>query len=134
MRITKAGTFPSQAAPATYFTGQVRVDPVFTTEDPARVRGSNVAFEPGARTHWHTHPLGQTLLILQGRGLVQAWGKPVQTVVAGDSVWFPAGEKHWHGAAPDAAMTHLAIAEALDGESVVWMESVGAKHYPDQQG
>lgn len=129
MRITKSGTQPSQAAPKDYFTGLVRVDPVFLTDDPARVRGSNVTFEAGARTNWHEHPLGQTLVILHGRGLVQRWGGPVEVVTAGDSVWFPPNEKHWHGAAPDTAMMHLAIVETLDGKSVDWLEPVSDEQY-----
>ncbi|WP_028710742.1 cupin domain-containing protein [Paracoccus pantotrophus] len=129
MRITKAGTQPSQPAPVEYFTGTVRVDPVFATDAPARGKGANVTFEPGARTHWHRHPLGQTLIVIQGKGLVQSWGGPVETVTAGDCIWFAPDEKHWHGAAPDTAMSHLAIAEALDGSSVEWLEPVGDDIY-----
>ena len=100
MKITKAGTHKSQPVPAQYFTGKVRLDPVFDTESPARAKGNYVTFDPGARTNWHTHPLGQTIIITHGAGRVQCWGGPVQSVTVGDVVWFPPGEKHWHGAAP----------------------------------
>ena len=128
MRIQKAGTHPS-AYGKDHFTGRVRVDPVFSTESPARSKGAKVTFEPGARTYWHTHPLGQILIITQGRGYVQSWGEPRQTVVEGDCVWFPAGEKHWHGASEDTAMTHLAISEVLDGVSADWLEQVDDAQY-----
>ncbi|ABL71334.1 (R)-mandelonitrile lyase [Paracoccus denitrificans] len=130
MRIVKAGSQPSFIGPADHFTGRVRVDPVFSCEAPARAKGAKVTFEPGARTHWHTHPLGQTLIVTQGCGHVQCWGGPVETVTEGDCIWFPPGEKHWHGASATTAMTHLAVSEPLDGVSVAWMEPVGDDDYP----
>ena len=116
-------------APAEYFTGTVRQDPVIEAADPARVRAVSVTFEPGARTAWHTHPLGQTLIVTAGRGLAQSWGGPVREIRVGDVVWFPPGEKHWHGAAPETAMVHLAIQEALDGKAVDWLEYVTDEQY-----
>jgi len=116
-------------APAEYFTGTVRQDPVIEAADPARVRAVSVTFEPGARTAWHTHPLGQTLIVTAGRGLAQTWGGPVREIRVGDVVWFPPGEKHWHGAAPETAMVHLAIQEALDGKAVDWLEHVTDEQY-----
>jgi len=104
--------------------GVVRVDPLFDAPTPARVLGAGVTFEPGARTAWHTHPLGQTLIVTAGCGRVQRWGGPVEGIRSGDVVWFSPGEKHWHGAAPTTAMTHIAIVEKLDGKSSVWMEKV----------
>jgi quercetin dioxygenase-like cupin family protein len=124
MRITKAGTAASATGPADYFTGTVRIDAPFHTDAPARVGGATVTFEPGARTAWHTHPLGQTLIVLSGLGRVQREGGPLQDIRPGDTVWFEPGEKHWHGAAPGIAMSHIAIAEALDGKVVDWMEHV----------
>lgn len=132
MKITRNGTQPSQQGPADWFTGTVRIDPQFSTEAPARVAGSRVTFEPGARTAWHTHPLGQTLIITSGKGLVQREGGPVEEVNPGDVVWFPPGLKHWHGAAPTTAMTHLAIQEALDGKAVDWLEHVTDEQYSEQ--
>lgn len=129
MQITKAGTQPSSAAPAQYFTGQVRVDPGFVAEEPARAKGSYVTFEPGARTNWHTHPLGQTLIITSGAGRVQSWGGEIVTVLPGDVVWFKPGEKHWHGASPEIAMTHFAVVEGLDGQTVEWLEPVPDGQY-----
>jgi len=129
MKITKAGSHPSAVASPQNFTGRVRADPVFTTEDPARARGTNVTFEPGARTNWHSHPLGQTLVITAGRGRVQTWGGEVQTVLPGDVVWFKPGEKHWHGASPETAMTHFAVVEALDGKTADWLEPVTDEQY-----
>ena len=123
MDIKRSGSQPSTKAPAQNFTGTVRVDPLFEAPAPARARGACVTFEPGARTNWHTHPLGQTLIISFGSGLVQCWGKPVEEVRTGDVVWFPPGEKHWHGAAPTTAMSHVAISEPLDGKSVDWLEA-----------
>ncbi|HXF61628.1 MAG TPA: cupin domain-containing protein [Caldilineaceae bacterium] len=114
---------------AEYFTGSVRVDPLFEAPDPARARGALVTFEPGARTAWHTHPLGQTLIVTSGCGWVQREGGPVEEVHPGDVVWFEPGEKHWHGATPTTAMTHIAIQEALDGKVVDWMEQVNDKEY-----
>ena len=115
MDIQRNGSQPSGKGPADYFTGSARIDPLFQAPDPARVRGASVTFEPGARTAWHTHPLGQTLIVTSGRGWVQAWGGPVEEIHPGDVVWFPPGEKHWHGATPTTAMAHIAIQEALDG-------------------
>ncbi|OCJ03587.1 cupin [Rhizobium sp. AC44/96] len=129
MEIKPVGSGPSMKAPAEYFTGAVRQDPLMDTPEPARVRAVSVTFEPGARTAWHTHPLGQTLIITSGKGLAQSWGGPLQEIRAGDSVWFAPGEKHWHGAAPDTAMTHIAIHEALDGKAADWMEQVSDEQY-----
>ena len=127
--VIPAGSRPSSTAPGQNFTGNVRVDPAFETQAPQRVYGSYVTFEPGARTNWHTHPLGQTLLVTSGVGLTQEWGGPVQFIRQGDVVLCPPNVKHWHGAAPDAAMTHLAIGERLDGKSVTWMEQVSDEQY-----
>jgi quercetin dioxygenase-like cupin family protein len=129
MEITRSGTQSSGKGPAEYFTGAVRVDPLFKSPAPARVVGANVTFEPGARTAWHTHPLGQTLIVTAGLGWVQRWGGPVEEVRPGDVVWFPPGEKHWHGATPGIAMTHIAIQEALNGSTVDWMEQVTEQQY-----
>jgi quercetin dioxygenase-like cupin family protein len=129
MEIKRNGSQPSAKGPADYFTGSVRIDPLFQAPDPARARGASVTFEPGARTAWHTHPLGQTLIVTSGRGWAQAWGGPVEEIHPGDVVWFPPGEKHWHGATPTTAMTHIAIQEALDGKVVAWMEQVSDEQY-----
>ena len=129
MEIQRAGSQPSQQGPADWFTGTVRIDPLFQAQDPARAGGAAVTFEPAARTAWHTHPLGQTLIVTAGLGLVQRDGGPVEEIRPGDVVWFPPGEKHWHGAAPTTAMTHIAIQEALDGEVVEWMEHVSDEQY-----
>ena len=129
MEIIRSGSQPSSKGPAEYFTGSVRIDPLFTAPEPARVRGALVTFEPGARTAWHTHPLGQTLIVTFGRGRVQREGGPVEEVRPGDVVWFPPGEKHWHGASETTAMTHLAIQEALNGSPVDWLEQVGDAQY-----
>ena len=129
MQITRSGASPSQKGPADYFTGQVRIDSRFSTTAPARTGGATVTFEPGARTAWHTHPLGQTLLITSGLGWVQVEGGPREEVRPGDIVWFPPGERHWHGATAASAMSHIAIAEALDGRSVDWMEKVTDAQY-----
>ncbi|MGE0751601.1 MAG: cupin domain-containing protein [Variibacter sp.] len=129
MQITRAGSHPSRQGSADWFTGNVRIDSPFQGSDPARVGGAIVTFEPGARTAWHTHPLGQTLIITTGLGWVQREGGPVEDVRPGDIVWFPAGEKHWHGASATAAMSHIAIAEALDGKNVEWMEKVSDAQY-----
>ena len=129
MRITTAPSIKSVRAPAAYFTGTVWQDPIIETPEPAHLRAVKVSFEPGARTAWHTHPLGQTLQILSGVGLVQTWGGPVRVVRAGDVVWFEPGEKHWHGASADVAMVHLAMQEALDGKHVDWMEQVNDAQY-----
>jgi len=129
MDIKRNGTQPSGKGPAEWFTGTVRIDPMFKAPDPARVSGASVTFEPGARTAWHTHPLGQTLIVTAGSGLAQREGGPIEQIRPGDVVWFPPGEKHWHGAAPTTAMTHIAIAEALDGKVVDWLEHVSDAQY-----
>lgn len=129
MIIHLAGSRPSATAPATYFTGTVRMDPLISAPEPARLNGVTVTFEPGARTHWHTHPLGQTLIITAGVGRAQTDGKAIQTLRPGDVVWIPPGEKHWHGAAPDCAMTHIALQEAQDGSAADWLEPVTDAHY-----
>lgn len=132
MTIHRAGYHPSQPGPADWFTGTVRIDPVFQAAAPGRVAGASVTFEPGARTNWHTHPLGQTLIITSGLGLVQREGGPVEEVRPGDVVWFPAGEMHWHGASPETAMTHLAIQEAQDGRAVTWLDPVTDDQYQSE--
>src|SRR6476659_9562497 len=124
MEITRAGSKPSGKGPADWFTWTVRIDPLFTAPAPACVGGAAVTFEPGARTAWHTHPLGQTLIVTSGLGWVQREGGPVEEIRPGDVVWFQPGEKHWHGATATTAMTHVAIQEALDGTAVEWMEHV----------
>lgn len=129
MKIHPVGSRPSIKPPASYFTGAVRQDPLIDAPDPARVRATSVTFEPGARTAWHTHPLGQTLVVTAGSGLAQVWGGPVETIRAGDTVWFAPGEKHWHGASQTTAMTHIAIQEALDGKAVDWLEPVDDMQY-----
>lgn len=129
MIIKRVGSQESGQGPADWFTGKVRIDPLFEAPEPARVRGASVTFEPGARTAWHTHPLGQTLLITAGAGRVQRAGGPIEEVHPGDVVWFSPNEKHWHGAAPTTAMSHLAIQEALAGEVVVWLEKVSDEQY-----
>ncbi len=129
MKITRAGATPSTIGPEGWFTGAVRIDPLFAAEAPGRAVGAHVTFEPGARTAWHTHPAGQTLIVTFGRGRVQREGGSVEEISAGDVVWFPAGEKHWHGAAPDTAMSHIAIQEAIDGSAVTWMEQVTDSDY-----
>jgi len=129
MNIQRAGSRPSIKGPADWFTGNVRIDFLFDIEAPGRVSGASVTFEPGARTAWHTHPLGQTLLITSGVGRVQREGGPVEEVRPGDVVLFPAGQKHWHGAAPETAMAHIAIQEKLDGSAVDWLEHVTDVQY-----
>jgi quercetin dioxygenase-like cupin family protein len=129
MDIKRSGLEPSAKGPAEYFTGSVRVDMLFRPQEPARTSGAYVTFEPGARTAWHTHPLGQALIITAGFGWVQREGGPVEEVRPGDVVWFPPGEKHWHGATPVTAMTHIAITETLDGKNVGWMEKVSDDQY-----
>jgi len=129
MDIQACGSAPSRRVPAEYFTGTVWQDPVIEAAAPARIRSSIVRFEPGARTNWHTHPLGQTLCVLSGKGLVQAWGGPVREIRAGDVIWFPPNEKHWHGAGPTTNMVHIAIQEALDGKHVDWLERVTDEQY-----
>lgn len=129
MKITRAGSQSSSKGPADWFTGTVRIDPLFQSEAPARVAGASVTFEPGARTAWHTHPLGQTLIVTAGCGRAQREGGPIEEIRPGDVVWFPPNEKHWHGATPETAMTHLAIQEALEGKVVEWMEQVTDEQY-----
>lgn len=129
MKIIACGSVPTVVAPEKYFTGRVLQTPIIEKEAPARLRATLVSFEPGARTHWHTHPLGQTLYVVHGFGRVQTWGGPVREILAGDVVWFAPGEKHWHGAAPDAAMVHVAIQEAQDGKAVDWLEHVTDAQY-----
>jgi quercetin dioxygenase-like cupin family protein len=129
LKITRNGTQPSARGPAENFSGAVRVDSLFRADEPARVSGGHVTFEPGARTAWHTHPLGQTLLVTSGVGRVQRWGGPVQEIRPGDVVWIPPGEKHWHGASPTNAMGHYAIAELLGGKAVDWLEKISDPQY-----
>jgi quercetin dioxygenase-like cupin family protein len=129
MEIKRLGSQPSTKGSAEYFTGTVRIDPLFEALEPARVRGASVTFEPGARTAWHTHPLGQTLIVTSGLGWTQHDGGPIEEIRPGDVVWFAPGEKHWHGASPTTAMTHIAIQEALNGKVVDWMEKVGDEQY-----
>jgi quercetin dioxygenase-like cupin family protein len=129
MEIKRSGSQPSARGPAEYFTGTVRIDAPFQRPDPARVGGATVTFEPGARTAWHTHPLGQTLIVTAGLGRVQREGGPIEEIRPGDIIWFAPGEKHWHGASPETAMTHIAIAEAQDGKVVDWLEQVSDDQY-----
>src|ERR1700683_3119790 len=129
MEIKRNGAQPSGKGPADRFTGTVRIDPLFQAPAPARVSGASVTFEPGARTAWHTHPLGQTLIVTSGRGWAQRDGGPIEDIRPGDVIWFPPGEKHWHGATPTTAMTHIAIQEALNGSPVDWMEQVSGEQY-----
>ena len=129
MDIKRSGSRPSTRPPPDYFTGAVRQDPLNEAPEPARVRAVLVTFEPGARTAWHTHPLGQTLIVTSGLGWVQREGGPVEEVRPGDVVWFPPGEKHWHGASATVAMSHIAIQEALNGSAVTWMEKVSDEDY-----
>jgi quercetin dioxygenase-like cupin family protein len=129
MDITRAGSQPSNKGPADWFTGTVRIDPLFTAPAPARAAGATVTFEPGARTAWHRHPLGQTLIVLSGLGRVQREGSPIEEIRPGDVVSIPANERHWHGASPVTAMTHIAIQEALDGKMVEWLEHVTDAQY-----
>ncbi|MCA9150056.1 MAG: cupin domain-containing protein [Planctomycetales bacterium] len=129
MEIKRNGSQASVSGPSDWFTGKTRIDPLFDHHEPARAAGACVTFEPGARTAWHTHPLGQTLIVTSGVGRVQVWGEEIQEIRPGDVVWFPPGEKHWHGAAPSTAMTHIAIQEALDGKVVEWMEHVTDAQY-----
>jgi quercetin dioxygenase-like cupin family protein len=129
MEIKRCGSEPSGKGPAEWFTGVVRIDPLFSLPDPARVSGALVTFEPAARTAWHTHPLGQTLIVTTGCGWVQREGGPVEEIRPGDVVWIPPGEKHWHGATPTTAMSHIAIQEKLNGSAVDWMEKVSDEQY-----
>ena len=129
MDIKRCGSQPSGHGPAAYFTGAVRVDPLNDAPDPARVSVAAVTFEPGARTAWHTHPLGQTLVVTAGCGRAQRWGGPIEELRPGDVVWIPPGEKHWHGAAPATGMSHISIVEKLDGQSAEWLEKVSDEQY-----
>src|SRR5919107_4481220 len=129
MDIKRSGSQPSGAGPSEWFTGTVRIDPLHSAPEPARVSMASVTFEPGARTAWHTHPLGQTLIVTSGFGWVQRDGGPVEEIRPGDVVWFSPGEKHWHGAAATTAMTHIAIQEKLNGKAVEWMEKVSNEQY-----
>jgi quercetin dioxygenase-like cupin family protein len=129
MDIKRAGSQPSGKGPEEYFTGTVRVDPLFTTPDPGRAVAASVTFEPGARTAWHTHPLGQTLVVTAGCGRARRWGGPIEEIRPGDVISFAPGEKHWHGAAPATAMTHIAIQERHDGKTVEWLEKVSDEQY-----
>ena len=129
MEITKSGSQPSAKGPADWFTGSVRIDSAFQRPAPARISGATVTFEPGARTAWHTHPLGQTLIVTAGSGRVQRLGGPIEQIRPGDVVWFAPGEKHWHGASPTTAMTHIAVQEQLDGKAVEWLEHVNDDQY-----
>jgi quercetin dioxygenase-like cupin family protein len=129
MEIKRIGTQASGKGPAEWFTGAVRIDPLFHAPDPARVQGASVTFEPGARTAWHTHPLGQMLIVTAGCGWAQREGGPVEEIHPGDVIWFAPGEKHWHGAAAATGMTHIAVQEKLDGKAVNWMEHVSEQQY-----
>ena len=129
MEIKRSGSLPSAKGPADWFTGTVRIDPLFPAREPGRAAGNSVTFEPGARTAWHTHPIGQILIVTAGCGRVQRQGGPIEEIRPGDVVWFPSGEKHWHGASPTTAMTHLAIQEQLNGKAVEWMEHVTDEEY-----
>jgi quercetin dioxygenase-like cupin family protein len=129
VNITRAGSQPSSKGPADWFSGTVRIDPLFTSPAPARAAGATVTFEPGARTAWHTHPLGQTLVVVFGLGRVQRDGGPIEEIRPGDVVWIPPNVKHWHGASPTTAVTHIAIQEALDGTMVQWLEHVTDTQY-----
>jgi len=129
MKIIACGSAPTRKPPESWFTGAVLQMPIIEAEGPARLRAASVSFEPGARTAWHTHPLGQTLHVTAGAGLVQVWGGPVQQIRAGDTIWFDPGEKHWHGASQTSAMTHIAMQEALDGVAVEWLEKVSDEQY-----
>jgi quercetin dioxygenase-like cupin family protein len=129
MEVKSIDAVPAQDGPEQYFSGRVQIRPLFSASEPARMSCGCVTFDPCARSAWHTHPLGQTLIVMSGRGFVQSWGGPVREIRAGDVIWTPPGEKHWHGAAPDNSMTHIAIQEALDGKNVDWMEKVTDDEY-----
>lgn len=131
MKIIRSGSLPSVRGPEAWFTGAVRIDAPFQATEPASVGGATVTFEPGARTAWHTHPLGQTLIVTQGRGWLQAWGEEAEILNQGDIACIPPGVKHWHGASAQTAMTHLAIAEAVNGSPVTWLEKVTDEQYPN---
>ncbi len=130
MKIIRSGSLPSVRGPEAWFTGTVRIDAPFQATEPAKVGGATVTFEPGARTAWHTHPLGQTLIVTLGRGWLQEWGKAPEALNQGDIAWIPPGVKHWHGACAQTAMTHIAIAEAVNGSPVEWLEKVTDDQYP----
>ncbi|WP_320709760.1 (R)-mandelonitrile lyase [Enterobacter asburiae] len=130
MKIIRSGSLPSAKGPEAWFTGSVRIDAPFQASEPASVGGATVTFEPGARTAWHTHPLGQTLIVTQGRGWLQEWGKAAEILNQGDIAWIPPGVKHWHGASAQTAMTHIAIAESVNGSPVAWLEKVTDEQYP----
>jgi quercetin dioxygenase-like cupin family protein len=134
MIITRSGSQPPSTGSAQYFTGSVRIDPLFQAKDPARASGARVTFEPGARTAWHTHPLGQTLIVTAGSGWVQQWGGQAEAIRPGDVVWIPPGQKHWHGATAVTGMTHIAIQEQLDGKVVEWLEQVSDDQYQEYRG
>ena len=134
MDIKPAGSQPSGKGPSEYFTGTVRIDPLFNPQDPARTFGASVTFEPGARTAWHTHPLGQTLYVIAGVGRCQTKGGPVREIRPGDVVWIPPGEKHWHGGSPTTGMVHVAMQESLDGSHATWMEPVTDEEYSAKVG
>ena len=134
MEILRSGSRPSGKGPSDWFTGTVRIDPLFNPFDAERVQGASVTFEPGARTAWHTHPLGQTLIVTFGCGRVQRWGEPIEEIRPGDVVWIPPGEKHWHGGAPTTGMVHIAMQESLDGNHVTWMEYVTDAEYSAEVG
>jgi quercetin dioxygenase-like cupin family protein len=129
MEFRPAGSVPTRRGPAEWFTGAVHLDPIADAPEPARIKGARVHFEPGARTNWHTHPLGQTLHVMAGVGRFQTWGEPIREIRAGDTLWIPPGEKHWHGAAPQTSMVHLALQEALDGVQADWLEPVSDEDY-----
>ncbi len=132
MDIKRSGSQPSGKGAADYFASNVRIDPLFQPNDPARTVAASVTFEPGARTNWHTHPLGQHLIVMAGSGLAQRWGGPIEQIRPGDVVWFVPGEKHWHGATPTTAMTHIAIQEHVDGKTADWMEQVSDEQYQSE--
>lgn len=134
MHLIRSGTQPSTKGPADYFTGNVRIDPLFNAPRPARVGCASVTFEPGARSAWHTHPLGQILVITAGCGWTQCEGGPIEVIRAGDVIWCPPGHRHWHGATPTTAMTHIAVQEHLDGKAVEWMEHVTDEQYLAEKG
>lgn len=129
MEIKRSGSQLSNQGAAEYFTGAVRIDPLFSAPSPARAVGASVTFEPGARTAWHTHPLGQTLIVTAGCGRAQLWGEPIEEIRPGDVIWFPPGVKHWHGAAPTTGLTHFAVQEQVDGRAVDWLEHVSDEQY-----
>jgi quercetin dioxygenase-like cupin family protein len=133
IEIKRSGSQASVKGPADWFTGTVRIDPLFNPPEPARASGASVTFEPGARTAWHAHPLGQTLIVTAGCGMVQRWGGPIEEIRPSDVVWIPPGVKHWHGATATTAMTHIAIQEQLDGKAAEWMEHVSDEQYQPEK-